>query len=257
LLAHGPLSVGGKVYVTRNTPAVRGNRAYVLASALGDDSDGRLVAIDVCDSTACAGRGAMQVAWSYAIVGPSGASPLLIGTRLFFDGRRGTRQAWFYAVDDQGSAPTLAWRVAFDARFDASAAQDPRGGLWVYPWQTGALLRLDPVSGAVVQSIDVSAVLGLTTVYSPVTAVSVSTSAAGAVVLTFGVQAKSAAEAAYVAAVDVSSMGGASLLWKYKVATSARRNAATGQFPIVTGVAGGRRVVFRGTTGSTFFVGEP
>ncbi len=105
----------------------------------------------------------------------------------------------------------------------------------------------------------VSGVLGLDPGYSPVTAVSVSNTAAGAVVLTFGAQTKSPSIGIgpHVAAVDVSTLATGTALWKYKVSGSAVRNAATGQYPIVTNAAGARRIVFRGTASSTFFIGEP
>lgn len=246
-------------YSTFNTPAVAGNRAYVLASVIGNGTKGRLFALDICDSAACGGRGKFSVAWTYDFRGPSGASPLLIGSRLFFDGRAQSGAGTFMAIDDLGTAPSLAWRIQAPSTFAASAAQDPRGGLWVYPWQTGKLLRLHPKTGAVVQTIDTSTVLGMSPGYYPVSAVSVSSSASGAVVLTFGTRAagQGTATPPYIVAVDVSTSGAGSLLWKFKVANSTAVNVPTGQAPIVIGSTGARRVVVRGANGSTFFVGEP
>lgn len=248
-----------QVYSTFNTPAVAGNRAYVLASVIANGTKGRLFALDICDSSACGGRGKLSVAWTYDFRGPSGASPLLIGSRLFFDGRAKSGAGIFMAVDDMGTAPSVAWQIQAPSTFAASAAQDPRGGLWVYPWQTGKLLRLNPRTGAVLQTVDTSTVLGESPGYYPVTAVSVSSSDSGAVVLTFGARAASPGSATppYVAAVDVSSAGAGSLLWKFKFARSTAANVPTGQSPIVIGSTGARRVVVRGANGSTYFIGEP
>jgi outer membrane protein assembly factor BamB len=248
-----------QVYSTFNTPAVAGNRAYILASVISNGTKGRLFAIDICDTVACGGRGKLSVAWTYDFRGPSGASPLLIGSRLFFDGRTQSGAGTFMAVDDAGTSPALAWRMQAPSTFAASAARDPRGGLWVYPWQTGKLQRLNPKTGAVLQTVDTSTVLGAGSGYYPVTAVSVSSSATGAVVLTFGARAASPGTATppYVAAVDVSTHSAGSLLWKFKVANSTAVNVPTGQFPVVIDSKGARRVVVRGATGSTFFVGEP
>ncbi len=261
LLWHQPIidPVSGATYQTINTPAVRGNRAYVLAAAVGNPSDGRLYAIDICESALCGGRGKPQVAWFHPFEGPSSASPLLIGQRIFFDGLRGKATGLFFGVDDLGTAPFRAWMRKYSGRFGFSAAQDPRGGLWIAPWQSGTLLRVRESNGSTLQMVSIGSVLGLDPTYFPATAMTVSESSSGAVVLTTGIQTKSPSIGIgpHVAAIDVSSQDVGTELWKYKVSSSAVRNAATGQYPIVTNAAGARRVVFRGTLSSTYFIGEP
>lgn len=261
LLWHGAIvdPVTGVVYQTINTPAVKGSRAYVLAAAVGNGSDGRLYAIDICNGSGCGGRGRVEVAWHHPIEGPSSASPLVIGKRIFFDGLRGKSSGLFYAVDDLGAAPSQAWMRKYRGRFGFSAAQDPRGGFWISPWQSASLLRLRESNGATLQTVAVGAALGLDPTYSPVTAISISESQGGAVVLTAGYQTKtpSVGIGPQVAAMDVSTQPGGSLLWKVKVSNSVLRNAATGQYPILTNAQGARRIVFRGTLSSTFFIGEP
>lgn len=261
LLAHRPIvdPVTGTIYATINTPASKGNRAYVLSTALGNGSDGRLYAIDVCESSACGGRGALQFVWQHPYDGPASASPLLIGQRIFFDGLRARSTGLYYGVDDLGSAPSQAWMRKYSARFGFNAGQDPRGGFWISPWQSGSLVRVSETDGSTVQTINVSSLLGLDPSYSPVTAVSMSSTAAGAIVLTTGVQTKSPSVGIgpHVGAFDVSTTPAGSALWKYKVSNSQTRNAPTGQFPIVTNDFGARRIVFKGTTSSTFFIGEP
>lgn len=261
LLWHQPITdpATGALYQTINTPAVKGNRAYVVAAGVGNPGDGRLVAIDICESAACGGRGRPQVAWVHPFEGPSSASPLVIGDRIFFDGLRGKNGGLFYGVDDLGGAPAQAWVRKFKGRFGFSAAQDPRGGLWVSPWKSGTFLRLRELNGGTVQTIVFADLFGLDPTYSPVTAVSVSQTAGGAVVLTTGIQTKSKSIGIgpQVVAIDVSSQPGGTALWRYAVTGNGGRNAATGQYPIVTNAAGARRIVFRGTISSTFFVGEP
>lgn len=261
LLSHAGLldPATGVRYQTINTPAVRGNRAYVLAAAVGTPDDGRLYALDVCEADSCGGRGTFTVAWFFPFSGPSSASPLLIGSRIFFDGLRGRTTGLYFGVDDLGTSGAQAWKRSYGSRFGFNAAQDPRGGLWISPWQSGTLLRVSEADGSTLQTVDVSVASGLGSGYSPVTAVSVSRTSAGAVVLTNGIQTKSSttATAPYVVALDVSSTDAGASLWKYKVSTNALRNAPTGQYPVVTNAAGARRVVFRGTASGTFFIGEP
>lgn len=249
----------GWVYATYNTPAVQGNRAYVLASAVGRDARGRLYALDICADDTCGGRGKLSVAWTYDFRGPSNASPLVVGSRLFFDGRNSSGGGVFMALEDQGSAPSLLWQASFSAKFAASAAQDPRGGFWVYPWQTGKLLRIHPANGTLLQTVDVSTLLGAAPGYYPVTAVTTSSTATGGVVLTFGARTKGSSTATppVVMAVNVSNASNGTLVWQYRLARSAALNVPTGQFPVVTNAAGARRVVVRGGNGSTVFLGEP
>ncbi len=259
LLWHQPLTdpVSGALLATVNTPAVRANRAYLLAAAVGAPNDARLTTIDICESDACGGRGRMLVAWQHRYDGPSGASPVLSGNRLFFDGLKGRSSGLFYAVDDQGGSPSQAWVRQFKGRFGFSAALDPRGGLWVSPWQSGKLLRLAERNGRTLQTVDVAPVLALPAGISPVTAVSVLSDAGGSSTLVFGAQTQNAADGAFVAAVDVASSANGFGVWVYRVSENAIRKAPTGQFPVVINGNGARRIVFRGTTGDTFFIGEP
>jgi hypothetical protein len=260
LLAHQALidPTTGAVYATRNTPAVSGNRVYISTAAVNNSADGRLYAIDVCSAAPCA-RGALSVAWYYAFTGPSGASPLVIGSRIFFDGQPHAGQGMFMAVDDHGDAGTLTWGRTFRGQFVANAAQDARRGLWVYPYQSPALLRLDPATGGTLQQVNLSSAMGLPSGYTPNTCVTVSSAASGASVLTFGTRnASQPSLPTYVAAVDVSSSSAGLALWAYQVAGNAATNEASGQFPVVVSPStGSHRVVFLGTNSSTFFVGGP
>lgn len=259
LLWHQALSdpLSGARFATVNTPAVSGNRAYLLAAGVGNPNDARLTAVDVCESDLCGGRGRLTVAWQHRYDGPSSASPVLAGNRLFFDGLKGRSTGLFYAVDDLGATASTAWVKRFRARFGFSAALDPRGGLWVSPWQSGKLLRLSERNGRSQQTVDVAAALSLPAGLSPVTAVSVHAAGDGSAALVFGAQTATAADGAFVGAIDVTAAPGGKGLWHYRVSENTVRKAPTGQFPVVVNTLGARRIVFRGTTGDTFFIGEP
>jgi hypothetical protein len=261
LLSHQPIRdpATGRIYVTRNTVAVSGNRAYVLTNADGDPSDGRLYAIDVCGASDCGGRGTQTVSWHYDFKGPSGSSPLLIGKVLYFDGKPTKTSGSFMAVADHGTSASLLWTRSFHGTFNVSAAQDPRGGLWVHTW-TGAeqLTRLNANTGNTAQQIVVSTALGLPSGYTANSVMTVGSSPTGAVLLTVGVYNPGIdGVPSYVAAIDVSSTPGGSAFWLYQIAPSASANTVTGQFPIVVDPNGARRVVFNGSKSSTFFIGEP
>lgn len=262
LLSQLPLRdpVTSELYITRNTVAVNGSRAYVLASRLSDETDGRLYAVDICEAAACGGRGTMSLRWYHAFKGPSGASPLLVGSTIFFDGRPNSRAGALMAVIDEGSSARLLWSRRFPSTFGVSPAHDPRGGIWVhYVAPDGrTLMRLSERTGRLLQEINASTVLGVAPGYVAHSVVTMSTSSSGAVVAMFGAQPGGTSTLpTYLAAVDVSSTPGGSLLWRHQVGPNKDVNAAGGQFPIVVNAAGARRVVFEGSKRSAFFVGEP
>jgi outer membrane protein assembly factor BamB len=189
LLSHQPIRDPdiGRVYVARNTAAVRGNRAYVPTAADLDPADGRLYAIDVCNASDCGGRGTQSVSWHYDFKGPSGPNPLLIGNVLYFDGRPTRGTGSFMAVADRGVSAKRLWVKLFPSAFGVSAAQDPRGGFWVHSWNGSELLmRLNADTGEIDQQVVVSTAFGLPPGYVAQSAATVGASAAGAVVLTIG-----------------------------------------------------------------------
>jgi PQQ-like domain len=250
----------GAIYITRNTPAVQGSRAYVLASRIDNEADGRLYAVDICDGAACAPRGTMVLRWYRAFKGPSGASPLLIGSTIFFDGRPLSRAGALLAVRDRGSSSRVLWVKEFRATFGVSPAQDPRGGLWVHFVAPDGLtlMRLAEDTGALMQEINVSGVLGVEPGYVAHSVTMLGKTAADAVVLMFGAQPSgTAATPTYVAAVDVSTTAAGRLLWKHQVGANKDENAAGGQFPVLVNDNGARRILFQGSKRSTFVVGEP
>lgn len=253
-------SVSGDLYITRNTPASNGNRAYVVASRIDDETDGRLYAVDICNDASCGGRGMMNLRWFYAFKGPSGASPLLIGSTVYFDGRPTSRTGAMIAVVDRGHAGRRLWMRRFKSTFGVSPAQDPRGGLWVhYVAPDGlTLMRLDESDGSLLQEIDASTVLGVEPGYVAHSVMTISRSATDAIVMVFGAQpGGSSTSPTYVAAVDVGSTPWGTLIWRHVIGANKDVNAAGGQFPIVVNSQGARRIVFEGSKRSAFFVGEP
>lgn len=261
LLSQLPLvdAGSGRLYVTRNTPAVRGNRAYVLAAAESDLDDGRLYAVDVCESDACGGRGTLSASWHFAFAGPSGSSPLVIGSRIYFDGRRARGQGRFIAVTDRGASARLLWQRDFASYFGVSPAQDPRGGFWLWPSSAAqTLLRLDADTGATLQQVAIGAAIGRSPAYGAQSALSVYRAANNAPVLVFGAGAPGEPAApSLLVALDVGSAAAGLALWTFEVAPDTAQNWIAGQFPLVLDPQGRRRIVFNGVKGGTFFVGEP
>jgi len=163
-----PTSLPGGAFATVNTPGGRGGRVYVAAQLVAADGTsgphphGRLYAIDV-DPAAAPGQ-RLSRAWAFDFVGPSGASPLVIGDVVFFDGAGvapGQDGPFFFAVRDRGDRGELVWRYQLPRPAQASAAQDPRGGLWVFGAGDSQLIRLaeepDAAGNAVeLQRIDVA-----------------------------------------------------------------------------------------------------
>ena len=153
-------------FETFNTPAVRGSRIYVVTELRLYDGPpgapdprhhGRLYAIDI-DPAAPSGQ-RLWVAWFLELGARTSASPLLIGDVLYFDVDRpapgsDVLEPQFLAVRDTGAAGTIVWSVALKAQALASAARDPRGGLWIYARSVPELVRLSEASGAVLQRIN-------------------------------------------------------------------------------------------------------
>jgi hypothetical protein len=202
----------------------------------------------------------MALRWYYAFRGPSGASPLLVGSTLYFDGKPKSRAGSLMAVKDRGASARRLWLREFRSTFGVSPAHDPRGGLWVHyvaPDGT-SLMRLSEDDGSLLQEIDASTVLGVDPGYVAFSAMTLARSDSDAVVLIFGAQPGGTSTlATYVAAVDVGTTATGTLLWSRVVGANKDANSAGGQFPIVVSPSGARRIVFEGSKRSAYFVGEP
>lgn len=274
-------------FETVNTPSVRGNRVYVtLRYQIDGETDpgnlNRLTAIDI-DATNPDPEARMQVAWFYEFIGPSSASPLLIGDTLFFDGDndlpRRQPAPRVYAVQDLGSAPLELWQREFDQYIVASAARDPRGGLWVFPSGkrfgtimdflgrlktdiegTGNLIRLDQQSGVILDAFRIDDLLiGVDPElhFRATSAMTIAEDLNGDPVMLLNVTAYPINQLVlwplqtFIIAVDLETL---SLLWQVELPTPSGVTFGA-QFPILER-DGERRIVFSTEFGGTWAIGS-
>jgi hypothetical protein len=240
---------GCGVYDTLNTPAVNGSRAYIVSACDADPSQGAISAIDVAPD------GSMTEAWFYPFTGPSGSSPLFIRGVIYFDGRdpNNSSNGVFLALKDNGASATQVWRRGFPSFFAANAARDPRGGIWIFPVSSSRLYRLSEADGSIKELIDIPAPAGATGPYQASSAISVSRSIGGDVILTFGATSQLSNEPPTVMAMDVNTHVA---IWDFAIGGTPG-NSTAAQFPIVHNGQGLPRVVFPGSMRSTFFLGRP
>jgi hypothetical protein len=237
-------------FVTHNTPAIRGERIYVSTEFVptsGTDAThtGRLYAIDLDPSQPAGSR--MTVAWFFEMGSTSGASPLAVDDVIYFDGDRlapntETEDPHFFAVRDLGTSGALLWTHPLAAPAVASAAQDPRGGLWVYASKQPTLTRLGP-DGTVLQALDVDALVGEAGVHHPASPVSVQQGPAGQPYLVF--TAAPALGHVYAMAVDAAAE---TVAWKVEVGHGVVIGTS-GQFPVVRDAADEPVVICRTDNG--------
>jgi hypothetical protein len=232
---------------TRNTAAARGNRIYVSTEFKPDNGSAdpnhhaRLYAIDVDPTQPPASR--LRIAWFYEFGARSGASPLVVGDLVIFDGDRAAPSSpfgpRFFALRDEGATSSVVWESELGGPGVASAARDPRGGAWVFAFGQPTLRRLSTSSGATLQSIDLDALVGEPGVHTPYSAMSIANGPAGHPVML--VSARAGQSSVYLVAVDLVS---AVALWKHKLPGAAVEDTPMGQFPIASGRKGRRAVVF-------------
>ncbi|MEN9342057.1 MAG: hypothetical protein RIQ54_313 [Candidatus Parcubacteria bacterium] len=165
-------TIAGKTgtFVTVNSPAVSGNRVYVVTQFSANKNYGRLYALDTTGGT-------IQVAWYFQFGGTTGGSPLRIGDRIYFDGRRinptdTTTGLFMFGVRDLGSSYQVLWNKNIASAtggndIQTAATADPRGGLWQFAVQGANLLRLDELTGQVRESITIKDLIGSTVKYAP------------------------------------------------------------------------------------------
>jgi hypothetical protein len=265
LLGSFPVKLDGFSYGTQNTPSVNGNRIYVSMAAQNLQSHGRLVAIDV-DPTNPAGP--LSIAWSYVFGGPSGASPLFLNGVVYFDGSSvnpgpfGT--ATLFALQDAGTAPQLLWTdslvtskgISIPA-VETTPLPDPRGGIWFFIAEQTVLQRLDAMTGALMQTIDLNSFFASSVQHVPTSALTMGLAnpATGDPVMLLGIEPGSAAIGpALCIAIDLGAVP--SLLWQAQITQQiSKANAVFSQWPIVANKQGLPRVVFPGGTADTYFVG--
>jgi outer membrane protein assembly factor BamB len=232
---------------TTNTPGARGNRVYVSTELTLDggrpdpNHHARLYAIDVDPSKPAGKR--LHVAWTFAFGARSGASPLVVGDTVVFDGDRETPSSpaapRFFGVRDAGKRPHLLWQYPLGGPGEASAAQDPRGGAWVFAFGNPTLRRISTKTGAVLQTIDVDGPVGDVHTHVPYSAMSISRGPGGHP--TMVVSARASFFSVWLLCLDLAT---GRTLWRYEVPGEAQANTPEGQFPILTGAGGRSTVVF-------------
>lgn len=239
---------------TLNTPCVSGNRVYISTARVGDPANRAwLVALDIDVNNPAE---PLKLAWHYEFGGPSGASPLLLGNTIFFDGDRpspGTPyNPHLFAVRDTGLGPALLWTQAVPASVPASLAQDPRGGVWSMYKGYGKLERRAPATGQLVETLDIPALVADPLPNLPYSALTMAGTAQRPLLL-IGTNDRQAFSS-YVIAIDLTRR---SLLWKLNLAAAYPGETAPKQFPIAVNTGGHPVVVFSGRFSGAYFLSTP
>jgi hypothetical protein len=159
----------GAYYQTINTPCVNNGtypkRVYVSTSLVSDKTQGGLWALDI-DPTNFVSP--IKPAWALVFGGPSGASPLCVGDRIYFDGASykpgddaGTT---IFGVQDNGTSGTMLFHVSLGPSkgpVSSNFALDPRaaGGFWHQLMKDPAIYHRDGATGSLIESIHVSNLL--------------------------------------------------------------------------------------------------
>lgn len=239
---------------TANTPCTAGNRIYISAMKRNDPSNtGWLAALDVDPSNTAE---PLKVAWHFTFGAPSGASPTCVGNTIYFDGAGlhpgDPVRPQLFAVRDDGSAGTLVWNQPVTSRVLASLAQDPRGGLWVYYEGSGALDRRSNLTGNVIESLDVPALVGDVNPNVPWSALTIAGAATQPVLIvgTRDIQGLTC----YVIAIDLVQRA---LLWKVNINPAYGTDYSHTQFPIVLDGLSKPVIVASGANSGPYFIGEP
>ena len=161
--------VSGPYYETINVPCVNNgsypNRVYVSTNLSTNQNQGALWALDIDPANLA---NPISPAWSVTFGGPSGASPLCIGNKVYFDGagqvpgdNAGTT---IFGVHDNGSSASILFHVSLGADaapITCNFALDPRpaGGFWHEIQYDPNLYHRDGANGNIIETLDVSSLL--------------------------------------------------------------------------------------------------
>ncbi len=243
----------GAVYDTVNTVCMNGNAAYVSLQNESNTSIGELAKILVNPG----GSPALSVVWTFPFGGPSGSSPHYDPNTntVFFDGasqpRGNSGPGTLFAVVDQGSSPQLLWSAALPAKLQAAVTQDPRGGIWAFAAGYQYLWRFSEATGAILQTIDVNALLG------PVNGVTNGPSSAMTItpnsVMLLGTVAVVGKGPSYLVALNLNPNAGA-LVWEFLISSNAAGDKFFGQTPIVIDPAGNTNIAFTTRLSGAYFL---
>ena len=154
----------------------------------------------------------------------------------------------FFALQDEGTVPRLLWQYELGGPAAASAARDPRGGLWVFALVGGALTRLAEHDGAVLETIDLPSIAGVAGA-RPWSGIGITQNRNGGPVLI--VSARTTTQP-WVIAIDLARQ---ELLWKVAVGDDSYLDLPRGQWPIIAGPDGQRVLVFTTRNGARAIAG--
>jgi outer membrane protein assembly factor BamB len=242
------------LFDTVNTPCVVNERLYVSMALRGDPAaTAWLAAIDVVPTNAAE---PLKVVWHVPFGGPSGASPLCVSNMIYFDGGRldpgGPAAPHIFAVRDDGAVGTLVWAHPVVSAVPASFALDPRGGFWAEFTGYRRLERRSLRTGAVVETLDVTALVADPSPNFPWSVLSV-TGTATEPILVLGTTS-AGGSTSYVIAVELAAR---SLLWKVNISPTFGADVASVQFPIILDSVGKPVMVFAGRNSGAYFLRDP
>ncbi len=256
---------GGRLgtYVTRNSPAISGNTVFLSTEfKLLDGSDdprrhARLFALEVPTK-----KGQPFVErWSYSFGARSGATPVVTDGVVVFDGDRPApctlRETDCDADDPHFFAVSITdgverWRHAIPNPAAASAAADPRGGVWAFSTQETLLRHFAAEDGAET-IINVGQLSGHPDL--PIaSAMTMSRDEAGTPVLTFAQGGPGVGLAQYLTSIVLSKTPRLRFSVLYGFGSS---EWSAAQFPIVKTSTGKSRIVFPRFSTGVVAVGAP
>ena len=227
----------GGFYETINTPSVNGNRVYLSTQFSKDNNPAnrraRLYALDI-DISAYNSVDRIKPVWYYDFDGPSGASPLIIGDTIYFDGNKSLQKKPFtMAVIDRGEYPELKWKSTIPKPIDSSLARDPRGGFWLVDALGGQLIHQSEEDGSFIETINTDEIIGEYGVHNPCSVITIAGSKNRPILLTSVLALDLTDSSCYVIAVDLSNNN--NLLWKVKIYEGplVTVDFPFGQYPIV------------------------
>jgi len=227
----------GGYYETINTPSVRSNRAYISTQFSEDNNPAnrraRLYAVDI-DIGASGPVDQIKTAWHYDFDGPSGASPLVIGDTIFFDGNKSLQKDPFtMGVIDKGSYPLLKWKESIPKPIDSSLARDPRGGFWLVDALGGQLIHQSEEDGSFIGAINTDEIIQEYGVHNPCSVITICGTKTRPILLTSALALDLTKSSCYVIAVDLANNN--KLLWKVKIyeGSLATVDFPFGQYPVM------------------------
>ena len=123
----------------------------------------------------------------------------------------------------------------------------------MFPVGVSNVYRLNPLDGSILQVLAVPTPAGTIGPYEASSALSVSQTLKGDVVLTLGIVSVTVGDSAGVMAYDATAE---SALWLTLIDPNLLGNSTSAQFPILKNSAGLPRIVFPGSVSGTFFLGK-